>query len=265
MPLVPEEPPLTPGTELSAFAARIKALQKRVNDAALAMHTQGLRPTVARIRAALGGGSPNDLAPALKLWKELVLPGLGLLPRGIAEPGEQTKVPVAIGDLAGELWQRAMMAASAELKGGPGARQLVARTEEAQLLREQVKALRDQLQREALAYGELRAQGARHEAIARAALTRAADAEAREREVLHELGAERQRAAELAAANEQLRTMPRKSRKSSARPRRKRVKSQPPKRPTKSRARRPAPIRGKPKSRSRTGPLRGQRTRGRAR
>jgi hypothetical protein len=264
MPDDAKEPQLTPPAGPSAFASRTEALQKRVNDAALALHTQGLRPTVARIRATLGGGSPNDLAPALKHWKELVLPGLGLLPRGVAEPGEQTKVPVAIGDLAGELWQRAMLAASAELKGGPAARQLVARTEEAQLQREQLKALRDQLQREALAYGELRAQGARHEAIARAALTRAADAETREREVLRELGAERQRTAELAAANEQLRTLPRKSRKSSIRQRRKRVNS-PPKRPTKSRARMLTPIRAKPKSRSRTGPLRGQRTRRRAR
>jgi hypothetical protein len=66
---------------------------------------------------------------------------------------------------------RAFLLASAELKGGLVARRVISRSEEAELLCEQVKALRDQLQRELLAYGELRAQGARHEAIAKSALT----------------------------------------------------------------------------------------------
>jgi len=192
-----------PSRALAEFAARAEALQKRVNEVARDMHAQGLMPTVARVRAALGGGSPNDLAPALKKWKEAVLPGLGAASRGAAGAGGPAQIPISIADVVQELWQRAMVAASTELKGGSKAREVIARTEEAQLLREQVKALRDQLQREALAYGELRAQSARHEAIAKDAVTRAHEAEVRERDVLHKLGAAQQRIAELEAANEQ--------------------------------------------------------------
>ncbi|MEI6719183.1 MAG: DNA-binding protein [Betaproteobacteria bacterium] len=58
------------------FKTRIEALQVRVNKAALALHERNVRPTVQRIRTALGGGSPNDLAPALKKWRDEVLPTL---------------------------------------------------------------------------------------------------------------------------------------------------------------------------------------------
>ena len=71
----------SPGT----YFSRVEALQLRVNEAARALHERGVRPTVARIRAALGGGSPNDLAPALKHWKESVLPGL---PARAGHPGD---------------------------------------------------------------------------------------------------------------------------------------------------------------------------------
>jgi Plasmid replication region DNA-binding N-term len=211
MPETTKETEVTATTGATAFAARTLALQKRVNEVAREMSAQGLLPTVARIRAALGGGSPNDLAPALKNWKEAVLPALGIASRGASGAGGRAEIPASIADVVQELWQRALVAASTELKGGAKARQIIARTEEAQLLREQVKALRDQLQREALAYGELRAQSARHEAIAKSALTRAHDAEVREREVLHELGAAQQRVAELAASAdaEQARAQPR--------------------------------------------------------
>jgi hypothetical protein len=118
-------------------------------------------------------------------------------------PGEsipQVAIPPMIADLAYELWQRATAAAAVELKGGPTARQVIARTEEAQALRAQLAALRDQLQRDALSYGELRAQSARHEAIAAAALEVSRDAEKRERIVLRDLGAANQRIAALEAA-----------------------------------------------------------------
>jgi hypothetical protein len=199
MPQKIKETEVTATTGATAFAARTEALQKRVNEVAREMYAQGLLPTVARIRAALGGGSPNDLAPALKTWKEAVLPGLGAAARGAAGAQDRVEIPASIADVVQELWQRALVAASTELKGGAGARQVIARTEEAQLLREQVKALRDQLQREALVYGELRAQSARHEAIAKAAVTRAHEAEIRERQVLRELGSAQQRIAELEA------------------------------------------------------------------
>ena len=183
----------------SPFHARQESLQLRVNAAARALHDQGIRPTVTRIRSALGGGSPNDLTPALKHWRDIVLPTLTLL-------GEPTKLPpppalpLQVADLAHELWQRSLAAAVLEMKGGPGAREIAFRTAEAQALREQLTSVRDQLQRESLAYGELRAQAARHEAIARDALVRVRESDTRERKLLRELGTLRQRITELEAS-----------------------------------------------------------------
>jgi hypothetical protein len=184
----------------SPFQSRLAALQARVNAAALALHERNVRPTVARIRAALGGGSPNELAPALRHWKDQVLPTLA--PQA-DESG--SRVPPQIADIVQELWTRATAAATVELKGGDAARRSIARSEDVQALREQVASLRDQLQRDAIAYGELRAQSARHEAIAREALGRVREAEERERKLLYQLGEAKQNAAELAATIEQLR------------------------------------------------------------
>jgi len=171
-----------------------------VNAAALALHERNVRPTVARIRAALGGGSPNELAPALRHWKDEVLPTLA------PQAGESgSRVPPQIADIVQELWTRATAAAMVEVKGGDAARQSIARSEDVQALRDQVASLRDQLQRDAIAYGELRAQSARHEAIAREALGRVREAEERERKLLYQLGEAKQAAAELSATIEQLR------------------------------------------------------------
>ena len=208
VPNEPADPDKSASPSPGTYFSRVEALQLRVNEGARALHERGVRPTVARIRAALGGGSPNDLAPALKHWRESVLPGL---PARDGHPRENTApaaIPPMIADLAYELWQRATAAAAVELKGGPTARQVIARTEEVHALRTQLAALRDQLQRDALAYGELRAQSARHEAIAQEALGRAREAEGRERAWLHELGDARQRIAELRATIERLRAQP---------------------------------------------------------
>jgi hypothetical protein len=178
----------------SDYFSRREALRLRVAEAARALTDRGIAPTVARVRAALGGGSPNDLAPALKQWKESFAPA--------PTSGTRTEtpaIPVQISDLAQELWQRATVAAAVDLKGGPTARALTTRTEEAEALRQQVKNLRDQLERESLMYGELRAQAARHEAIARDVLARLDESEARARKHLRELGSMRQRVAELEA------------------------------------------------------------------
>ncbi len=64
----------------------------------------------------------------------------------------------------------------------------IAQDEQARLLRQEITMLRDRLQREAQAYGELRAQSARHEVIARDALKRAADVEARLAEAQRTIG-----------------------------------------------------------------------------
>jgi len=172
------------------------------------------------VRAALGGGSPNDLTPALKYWRERVLP---TLPTRVRDAAGATPpaIPPQIADLALEIWQRATAAAVVELKGGPTARQVEERTEEVHGLRDQVTALRNQLERESLAYGELRAQAARHEALAREALSRAHAAEERQRDLARDLGSARQRIAELEAALEQrppARGPPRKRRTAARRP-----------------------------------------------
>ena len=189
-----ESPAEPASTSENDYFSRREALRRRVSEAARALSDRGIAPTVARVRAALGGGSPNDLAPALKQWKESFAV--------VVRPGNRTDtsaIPVPIADLAHELWQRATVAAAVELKGGPTAQALNARTEEAESLRQQVAALRHQLERESVMYGELRAQAARHEAIARDALARLEESEARERKHLRDVGSARQRIAELEA------------------------------------------------------------------
>lgn len=206
VPNEPTEPDKSTAPSPGTYFSRVEALQLRVSEAARALHERGVRPTVARIRAALGGGSPNDLAPALKHWRQSVLPGL---PAGSGVPADSNSpaaIPPMIADLAYELWQRATAAAAVELKGGPTARQVIARMEEAQAVRAQLAGLRDQMQRDALSYGELRAQSARHEAIAAGALAQVRDASARERDLLRDLGAANQRISELEATIVQLRT-----------------------------------------------------------
>ena len=183
----------------SAFQVRREALQARVNEVAKALLERGIRPTVTRVRAALGGGSPNELTPALRHWKDVVLPTLASVRAGDVSSLSSPALPLQVADLVHELWQRAMAAAVVEVRGGPTAREVAARTAEAQALRQQVTAVRDQLQRESLAFGELRAQAARHEAIAREALARVNEAESRERELLREVGGLRQRIGELEA------------------------------------------------------------------
>ncbi|MGO9995948.1 MAG: hypothetical protein ACLPTF_26045 [Steroidobacteraceae bacterium] len=79
------------------------------------------------------------------------------------------------------------------------------RTEEAQSLKTQVTSLRDQLQHESIALGELRAQAARHEAVARDALARLEASEVRERRALRDLGSARERLSEQEATVTQLR------------------------------------------------------------
>jgi hypothetical protein len=179
------------------FEARAAALRERVAEAAHALAERGLKPTVARIRAALGGGSPNDLAPALKSWREARAEDpAAASQQGIARGG---RIPPPIADLARELWQRALAAATLDLQYGPAARRVTAKAAEVESLRTQLNAARQHLERESSAYGELRAQAARHEAIARHALTRAEQAETRVRDLLRELGEARQKIAQFTA------------------------------------------------------------------
>jgi Plasmid replication region DNA-binding N-term len=237
--------PPPPDTLTRGYLVRSGMMQVRVNEAATALQSRGLRPTVARIRAALGGGSPNDLAPALKHWREAVFPTLPTSVQGATTASSVGNIPPQVADLTMELWQRATAAAVVELKGGAAARMVADQSEESHALRAQIAALRDQLQRESLAYGELRAQAARHEAMARESQARALDAETRERGLLRDIGSAKQTIAQLNAA---LDVRP------PARPLTKRLRNSPKKTPSATRAprnlatrrRKPAALRGGP-------------------
>ncbi len=177
------------------YSDRLEALQRRVTEAAQALAERGIHPTVTRLRAALGGGSPNDLAPALKAWRASVAPAAG---HDVPVP-----IPPPIADLAHELWRRATAAALLELKIGGATTQASVRTEEAQQLRLEIASLRDQLQQESLTCGEMEVRVARHEAVVREAQSRLDASATRERHLLRELGAARERIVELAATIEQ--------------------------------------------------------------
>lgn len=195
-----DSPAPPPDAPPSRFEQRAKRLQERVTDAANAMQAQGIAPTVARLRAALGGGSPNDLAPALKAWR--LATGASTVDGRTASARPGSGVPTVIADLVSELWSRAQSAAALDTRSGSEALGRIERTAEARMLRNQIDELRQQIERDAQAYGELKAQAARHEAIAREALDRARLAETRERALLREIGTARARIAELETAAE---------------------------------------------------------------
>lgn len=198
--------PTHPGTSpRTVFEARAAVLRDRVAAAARALSQQGIQPTVTRIRAALGGGSPNDLAPALKSWRESTRGQVAGVAERETAAARAGRIPPPIAELAHELWQRALAAASLELKHGPAARQAATQTAEVDLLRAQLRAMRERLERESLAYGELRAQAARHEAIALQTLKRSLDAETRAHDLLRDLGEAQQKIAQLTAQLKQRR------------------------------------------------------------
>jgi hypothetical protein len=189
---VPESPPdLALGNSSAG-----RTLQERVTAAAEAILEQGLRPTVTRVRAAMGGGSPNDIGPALKHWKDALLPAQG---RSSQLEPESVAIPPILTDVVRELWSRALAAAAVEIKGGASARLTASQGEQVHLLRQENASLRDRLQREQRAYGELRAQSARHEVIARDALSRAAELETRLSESQRALGGAQAAMAQLEA------------------------------------------------------------------
>lgn len=185
-----------PNAPDSAFQTRHAALQARVQAAAQALLQQGIRPTVSRLRVALGGGSPNELAPALKAWRASEAASSE---QAATASGART-VPAPIADLARELWTRAVAAATVDNRSGETALALVARSQDVELLRQQLAALQAQSDRDAAASGELRALCSRLDATARDALRRLQRAEQRHRQVLDQLAEARLRIVELEAA-----------------------------------------------------------------
>src|SRR3974390_3486868 len=81
-------------------------LQSRVDAAAFALLREGRNPTVSLVRARMGGGSPNVVAPALQRWRltfagqldENAVSALEVLPPGVLE-------------LVQALWSRALFEA----------------------------------------------------------------------------------------------------------------------------------------------------------
>jgi hypothetical protein len=95
---------LPSGTEGDTVA--IARVQARVDAAAFALLREGKNPTVSLVRARMGGGSPNVVAPALQRWRltfaaqldDNASSALEVLPPGVLE-------------LVQALWSRALFEA----------------------------------------------------------------------------------------------------------------------------------------------------------
>ena len=82
------------------------SVQARVDAAAFALLCEGLNPTVVLVRARMGGGSPNRIAPALQRWRR----EFGQQLADNAASASQT-VPRDVVELAQALWWRAVIEA----------------------------------------------------------------------------------------------------------------------------------------------------------
>jgi uncharacterized coiled-coil protein SlyX len=88
-------------------AADIPAgLQSRVDAAAFALLREGRNPTVAQVRARMGGGSPNVVAPALQRWR---LTFAGHLDQNAGSALEV--IPPGVLEIVQALWSRALFEA----------------------------------------------------------------------------------------------------------------------------------------------------------
>jgi hypothetical protein len=145
----------------------------RVREAAEALLNRGLRPTIQRVRAMLGGGSPNVIAPILKDWRDTLTPEQQLrLPLSEIQ-NQRPELPLIISDLAAELWKRAIVFATIECKGSPQALQFATMHEETEALRSHNRTLLEQNASSSSDNASLREQMAELQAIAKAALDRA--------------------------------------------------------------------------------------------
>ena len=81
-------------------------LQARVDAAAFALLREGRNPTVALVRARMGGGSPNVVAPALQRWR---LTFAGQLDENAGSALEV--LPPGVLELVQALWSRALFEA----------------------------------------------------------------------------------------------------------------------------------------------------------
>lgn len=84
--------------------------QSQVDTAADALVQAGERPTVERIRAFLGTGSPNTVTRMLEVWWQGLGARLAAQQVRIALP----EAPAAVAALAGQLWEQALIAAQTQ-------------------------------------------------------------------------------------------------------------------------------------------------------
>ena len=83
--------------------------QEQVNDAIEQLLLSGERPTIERVRAALGTGSPNTLTRMLDTWWKGLGDRLAVQRRSAALPD----APAAVVDAASALWEVAVAAGQA--------------------------------------------------------------------------------------------------------------------------------------------------------
>jgi chromosome segregation ATPase len=134
--------------------ARTGVTQVDVDGAADALLLSGERPTVERIRAALGRGSPNNVGRLLETWWQ----GVGIRLSAANARLVLPHAPEAVAKLAEQWWELALTAGRAEAEAGlRGTReQLAADVAAAAAARESERAERDAaLQARQLAEGRL--------------------------------------------------------------------------------------------------------------
>src|SRR5580704_8073676 len=104
----PSDPAPAYGTTRSR---RASVSYGEVERAATALLKKGERPTIEKLREALGGGAPDTIASALsRYWRDL-----GARIEG--DPASLSRLPAEIADLTDSLWRRALsLAADAALQ-----------------------------------------------------------------------------------------------------------------------------------------------------
>ena len=86
--------------------AAVTRIQSRVDAAAFALLRDGKNPTVALVRARMGGGSPNIVAPALQRWRFTLAAQLD------SNAGSALEVlPPGVLEIVQALWSRALFEA----------------------------------------------------------------------------------------------------------------------------------------------------------
>ena len=91
--------------------------QEQVNAAIDTLVAAGERPTIERVRAALGTGSPNTVTRMLDIWWAALGKRLAAQQQKVA----MANAPAEVSALASQLWEQALRAARAEVREVPRA------------------------------------------------------------------------------------------------------------------------------------------------